>query len=539
MKRRSWMAAASAALATAMRPGLAQDARAKTVDGTAFDVIIVGGGAAGSAMAYRLSSDARTRVLLLEAGPDERPAVLTVPARWPESLATQYNYGYSSVAQKAAGGRVIPQPRGRVLGGTTCLNAMIFAFPPAEDFARWGPLWSYPQVARSLHVMESHRGRGRGRGTTGPVRNGPARERHPLCADFVKAAVQAGHPACDDLNAPGARGAGWFDLSIDDKGERLDAAQTYIRPVRSRKNLQVWADCAVTRIELTGDRVTALRLKRTSGEEILKVSGEVVVSAGAIDSPALLLRSGIGPREELETIGVTCVLDLPAVGRNLRDHPALPVAWSTDQAIAPPRNQFSESTLYLPHEKRAGGRTLTMAFTHVAVAPGVSGVANGATAIIGLYEPRSSGSLKLNPANPTGAPLIDPGYLTDERDVDALVGSISLARKIAGQAALAGYHLREVTPGLEGDDPNSLRQMVRQNVISYGHQCGTCAMGETGVVDQRLRVRGMANLRVADASIFPTIPQVAPSVLVQLVGWHGARLIAEDLRASRKARSTA
>jgi choline dehydrogenase len=498
------------------------------------DVVVIGGGAAGCALAHRISADPSVRVLLLEAGPDERPDVLSAPARWPETLGGRYDYGYISTPQAAVGGRVVPAPRGRVLGGTTRLNAMIFSFPTEEDLEDWGPLWSRDTVEPSLRAMESHGGPTPGRGAAGPVRNRTARPGHTLCASFVDAAVEAGHPHCEDLNAPGARGAGWFDLTIDDDGSRVDASSSYLDGVRDRDNLQVWADCRVSRLNLSADRVTALTLERRGVPQTLAISGEVVLSAGAIDSPALLLRSGIGPREELEETGVASVLDLPQVGRNLHDHPALPVVWSTGRQLAPPTQQFAETCLYLPHDERAEGRTVSIAFHHVALTPaGVEPLENGATALIGLYEPSSRGTLTLDPTDIDGPPRIDPGYLTDARDVDALAAAVAIVRELAAQPALASYDLKEVLPGPAHVDPAALRRVVRDHAIGYAHHAGTCAMrtaASPGVVDERLRVHGTANLRVADASIIPTLPQVAPSVLAQLIGWRGAELLAEDLR---------
>jgi choline dehydrogenase len=494
-----------------------------------FDVIIVGAGAAGCALAHRLTSDRDTTVLLLEAGPNERPESVAVPARWTETLFGPLDYCYVTVPQEAAAGRVFPTPRGRVLGGTTAINAMIFSLPGPDDLASWGPGWSYEESSAALRAMESHRGsQGPTRGTTGPATNGPAREPNELCVDFVRASVEAGYPASDDLNAPHAQGTGLFDLSITENGERADAAEVYLRTGPARPNLHVWSDVVVTRLHLTDDRVGSLSIIRDEVEQELPVSGQVVLSTGAIDTPVLLMRSGIGPADEIRECGIKPVLDLPGVGRNLHDHPSIPVVWSSEKPVAPPRNQMGETTLLLRRTPEANGQTISVSFTHVAaLPPDVVLSPHGATAFIGLYEPHSRGSLTLNPGDPAGAPLIDPGYFTDKRDVTALAAAVNIARTIAKQSALAPYGLTELVPGTDVRSAEALEEFVRNTATTYGHPVGTCAMGthELSVVDPDLRVRGTSNLRIADASVIPTIPGVAPSATVQLIGWRAAEMI--------------
>jgi len=500
---------------------------------TDFDVVIVGAGAAGCALAYRLTADTELKVLLLEAGPDDRPDTVAVPARWPETLSGPLDYGYSTVPQAAAGGRVLPAWRGRVLGGTTAINAMIYSRPGPDDLASWGPGWTYEDCAGALKAMESHRGSGGPtRGTTGPAVNGPAREPNQLNVDFVQASVEAGHPATDDINAPDAQGAGWFDLSIGDDGLRADAAQSYLRATPDKPNLQVWTDVAVKKLHFTGNTVSSVTIVRGGAEGTLPVAGQLVLSAGAIDTPTLLLRSGIGSADELRQSGIEPVLDLPGVGRNLHDHPSIPVMWSSKEEIAPPRHQFAETVLLLRHAPEAHGQTINIAFHHIALLPPEARPpAHGATALIGLYEPHSRGSLTLNPADPDGQPLIDPGHLTDERDVAALAAAVGVARNIGEQPSLTSYGLTEFLPGPDLEGKDALEEFVRQNATTYAHPVGTCAMGigDLSVVDAALKVHGTSNLRIADASVIPTIPGAAPSATVQMIGWRAAELILAEL----------
>lgn len=496
-----------------------------------FDAVVVGAGAAGGALVHRLTEDPTVEVLLIEAGPADRPDIVTTPARWPETIGSPYDYAYETVPQKDAGGRTVIVPRGRIVGGSTSVNAMIFSLPWAEDFSGWGRNWTPGEVTAVLRDLESHRGGGSGRGTAGPVTNGPATSRNELCAAFVEASVEAGHPRADDLNAPGAQGVGWFDLTIDADGRRADAAETFLRPIEDRPNLTVWSDTTVTRIVFDGDRAVALELRRHGVDETLEITGELVLSAGAIDTPALLLRSGVGPREELAAAGITPVHDLPAVGRDLQDHPSFPVVFASERPVEAPRNQFAESALYLRGDRWAGGRTVSIAFHHIALTDlGAPPVPHGASALIGLYDSRSRGRLTLNPADPWGPPLIDPHYFADPGDLTALAAGVDLVRHIAAQPALSAYGLTEVGPGPAARDRAAVEAAIRGTSRSYAHHCGTCAMGPDGAVDQELRVAGTANVRAADASVLPDITQVAPSAAVQMVGRRAAELLLGALR---------
>lgn len=247
------------------------------------DVVVVGAGAAGCALAHRLSAETDLDILLLEAGPDERPDTVAVPARWPETLGSHLDYGYSTVPQAGVGGRSVGVPRGRVVGGTTCLNAMIFSVPWDDDFHGWGDGWTPEDVMPAFRAIESHRGPGAHRGHGGPVPNGPVQRPNALCEAFVASAAQAGHAPASDLNARNAQGVGWFDLSIQD-GQRADAAWTYLRPLAGSGRVTVWPDTTVVRIVVADGRATGLQLVREGVEQTLEISGELVLSAGAIDS---------------------------------------------------------------------------------------------------------------------------------------------------------------------------------------------------------------------------------------------------------------
>ncbi|QJY46079.1 GMC family oxidoreductase [Pseudonocardia broussonetiae] len=478
------------------------------------NVIVVGSGAAGAALAHRLTADPTMSVLVLEAGPRLRPDVVATPARWPETLGGPFDYGYRTTPQAALGGRVLDYPRGRLLGGTTMLNAMIHAVPPAADLDAWGPDWSADQLRGALAALDG----GQRRGATGPALNRPVPEPNPLSVAFVEACTEAGHERVADLNDTDEDGVGWMDLALTDEGSRADAALTYLDPITARPNLEIRSDSTVERILFEDGRVHALQLRTGDrGHSELPVDGaEVILCAGAIDSPGLLLRSGIGPRAELAAAGVPLRHDLRGVGRNLHDHPLVPVVWRCEQPVEPPTAQFFESQLVLRHDPRSPG-ALAIAFGHIPF--GAPDVEHGASALIGLYGPHSRGSLRLDPDDPDGALLIDPALLADDRDLAAARRGVEVVREVATRSALAPFGLTELAPLAEGAD---LDGAIAQLTGSFMHPVGTCALGDgpDAVVGRDLLVRGFANLRVADASVIPRIPSVATSVSAQLIGWR-------------------
>jgi choline dehydrogenase len=491
-----------------------------------FDYIVVGAGTAGCVLAARLTQDATVRVLLLEAGIAERTHGMTIPNAWPENLGTAAEWGDFTTSQAI-------YPRGRALGGSSAINAMAHLRGHRSIYDGWAAGgatgWAFDDLLPYFKRSERAEGHDPAvRGTEGPIRVAQAATgRHRVAEAFASALAADGYPVSDDLSASKQEGVAWIDLAIAD-GERVSSADGYLRPVLHRENLVVEADCRVTGLDVHDGTCTGLRYLRAGKPVRAHTSGEVILCAGAIGSPALLMASGIGPAHELAALGVEPVADLGSVGANLADHPIIMVSYSSPSQL-PVSNYNNGETCAALRSKLATDHPDLHLFTILLpLAPaGLQPPATGYTLVAAVVAPDSSGSVRLASADPLAAPLIDPGFLADERDLDRLEEGAEIIRRIGADSAFAEVREAEIWPGPDTRTSGGLRDYIRRGVGSYYHPVGTCRMGSdnAAVVDTDLRVRGIAGLRVADASVMPTITNAHPNATVLAIAERAADLI--------------
>jgi len=517
-----------------------------------FDYIIVGGGSAGCVLAARLSEDPATRVCLIEAGPPDKSVLIHCPAGLALLAQTgQANWAFQTVPQPGLNGRRGYQPRGKVLGGSSSVNAMIYLRGQREDYDGWAaagnPGWGWSDVLPYFKKAEhNERGADAWHATGGPLNVMDLRSPNRFGPVFVQAAMQAGYAANPDFNGESQEGVGMYQVTHKG-GERFSAAKAYLTPNLGRKNLQVLTGAQVTRVLLEGRRAVGVELREGAATRSLRATREVLLCAGALQSPQLLMLSGVGPGAQLQRHGIPVAHDLPGVGQQLHDHvdvvqvvdaPHLKDlfglspsgAWRALQGIFEWRRQrsgmlttnFAEAGGFIRSQPGEARPDLQLHFViGKLIDHGRKTVfGHGYSCHVCLLQPKSRGSVTLASADPAAAPLIDPAFFAERDDLQRLLRGFKLMRGILQQPALAGYRGRELAASAEATSDAQIEAFIRSRADTIYHPVGSCRMGpgEPGdVVDAELRVHGVEHLRVVDAAIMPTIVSGntnAPTIMI-------------------------
>jgi choline dehydrogenase len=497
-----------------------------------YDYVVVGAGSAGCALANRLSEDPETRVLLVEAGPRGRAKEIRIPAAFSKLFKSKFDWGYDTTPQAGLAGRSVYYPRGRVVGGSSAMNAMMWIPGDRADFDAWPAGWRWDDLQPYLRRVEEE-----------ACSITPLADPNPMSEAFLRAAAEAGVAEAGDLRPEALDGAGLVRVT-QRRGLRCTAADNYLKPARGRRNLDVLSDSQVLGIDLDGHRAVGVRYRRGSEQAGARAAREVVLSAGAIGSPHLLMASGIGPAEHLREVGVPVAHDLPGVGEGLQDHcmaialfnaggaESLYAAESPKQLLrlllrrrGMLTSNVGEAAAFLRTRQELPAPDLELIFAPVLyVEEGlVPPPSHGFSIASVCLQPRSRGSVRLRSADPLEAPAIDPGFLSDPEDARVLVEGTKLIRRIAGAGPLGRWFEGERAPGEEVQNEKDITDWIRSNAHTIYHPVATCAMGR--VVDPGLRVQGIEGLRVADASVIPQLVRGHTHAATTMVAERAADLI--------------
>ena len=513
-----------------------------------FDFIIAGAGTAGCVLAARLSESGRHRVLLLEAGGEDRSPWIKVPVGYAKLFGNpRYNWMYTTAPEPALNGRVLEQPCGRVIGGTGSINGMLHIRGQREDYDRWrdagNPGWGWEDVQPWFEKSE--------------LAVSPPPQAHPLADAFIAAAAEAGFPANDDFNGPRQEGAGYYKLNTRN-GFRSSAATAYLRPARGRANLAVVTNAMVTRVIIDSGIATGVEYTRGNETLVARARREVIVSGGTFNSPKILQLSGIGPGAQLQALGLPVICDLPGVGENLQNHFRASMVFRCRQPVthndvmASLPKKIGMALEYALFRKgplaagtyaggffRSGPQAATpdlqaTFWTYSVARRDAGGVVlhpfPGFTMNAVILRPESVGSVRLASAAPEAPPVIRYNHLTADYDRRTLVAGLRLMRKFAAMPAMAKFADEELLPGAASDSDQALVDYARSTGNSVYHPVGTCRMGADAgaVVDARLRVHGVSRLRVADASVMPWVTSGNTNAPTAMIAERAAAWIASD-----------
>ena len=512
------------------------------------DYVIVGAGSAGCVLANRLSADPGTRVLLLEAGGEDTRDAVQIPAAFGQNFKTVTDWNYQTQPEKHLHARRLYWPRGKVLGGSSSINAMIYIRGNRRDYDSWGlPGWSYADVLPYFKRAEhNERGADEYHGVDGPLNVADQRGPSPMSLAFVEACAQAGFARNPDFNGARQEGAGLYQVT-QRGGRRLSAYRAYVHPVRDRPNLEVQTDALVERVRFDGRRATGVVYRRHGQRQEVGADAEVVVCGGAVNSPQLLMLSGVGPAHHLREHGIDIVADVPGVGENLQDHPATALLEhsggpSLTDAQKPLQmlafylrgkgmltSNVGEGGLFVRTRDDLDAPDIQFHFAPVAFEDHglTEPFGHGYTMGVTLVAPRSRGHIRLRSADPTWKPAITANYLEAEEDLESLVAGLRLARELSRQSSLAAWRRGEYLPGATVDTEEGLREYARARAETLYHPTSTCRMGddERSVTDAELKVHGVEGLRVVDASAMPGVVRGNTNAPTIMIAERGADLI--------------